>query len=295
MHICFVDESGSAETLTTANSASTPVFTLVGLVVPGDQLRHLNWKYLQLKKTFNTSLAGVQLSELIQTEVKGADLRADIRRGPRNRGRRATGFLDKTVRLLEEHECRIIGRVIVKDPGVQLNDVTMYSSASSWLCHAFHRYLDERASDGLVLMDSRTKVKNTPSSVGMATQMFKTGGSTIPRLAEVPVFGHSDSHIALQIADVVASAIVFPSACAAFAMQHSWNHHAHNSYPAVRLQFGRRLQKLQYRYLDATSGQWRGGMFVTGPQGSLPAQKLFADPAGGTGSLPLAWPPPNPP
>ena len=30
------------------------------------------------------------------------------------------------------------------------------------------------------------------------------------------MFGHSDAHVALQIADIVASALLFPMACAAY-------------------------------------------------------------------------------
>ncbi len=97
MDFCFVDESGSAETLDPAQSSCTPVFALMGLLVPGEKLRDLNWEFLQLKKQFNPSLANVRLSELIQTEVKGSDLRADLRSGKRDRERRTIGLLDKTL------------------------------------------------------------------------------------------------------------------------------------------------------------------------------------------------------
>lgn len=87
----------SAETLNPAQSSCTPVFALMGLLVPGEKLRDLNWEFLQLKKQFNPSLANVRLSELIQTEVKGSDLRADLRSGKRDRERRTIGLLDKTL------------------------------------------------------------------------------------------------------------------------------------------------------------------------------------------------------
>ena len=290
MDFCFIDESGSAETLDPAQPSSTPVFVLMGLIVPGEQLRDLNWAFLQLKKQFNPSLANVRLSELIQTEVKGADLRADMRSGKRDRERRTIGLLDKTVALLAKHGCLTIGRVVAKDPLSPLQDSALYSSASWWICHTFHAYLNERGHDGLVILDSRTKVKNTPNAVGIATQMYRTGGDPLRRLVEVPVFGHSDSHVALQIVDLIASAITFPSACAAYAMNHTWNQHANPAYLTVRARFGPHLKNLQYRYYDQVAGHWKGGIHASGAQGNLKVSHLFSDPAGGTLQLALGLP-----
>lgn len=290
MDFCFVDESGSAETLDPAHPSSTPVFVLVGLIVPGEHLRALNWEFLQLKKQFNPSLANVRLSELIQTEVKGSDLRADLRSGKRDRERRTIGLLDKTMKLLELHNCSVVGRVVVKDPLSPLQDSSLYSAASWWVCRTFHEHLELGDREGLVILDSRTKVKNTPSSVGIATQMYRSGGDPLHRLTEVPVFGHSDSHVALQIADLIASAVVFPAACAAYAMQHNWNLHCNAAYGTVRSRFGLRLRKLQFRYYDQNIGHWKGGIHATGVAGNMNVAHLFADPAGGTPQLPLGWP-----
>ena len=290
MDFCFVDESGSAETLDPAQPSCTPVFVLVGLLVPGEKLRDLNWEFLQLKKQFNPSLANVRLSELIQTEVKGSDLRADLRSGKRDRERRTIGLLDKTLKLLEKHGCSVVGRVVVKDPLSPLQDSSLYSSASWWVCRTFHECLNQRGREGLVILDSRTKVKNTPNAVGIATQMYRTGGDPLHRLVEVPVFGHSDSHVALQIADLIASAVLFPASCAAYAMQHTWNHHANPAYLDVRSRFGPRLKKLQYRYYDQNAGHWKGGIHASGATGNLNVAHLFADPAGGTEQLALGWP-----
>lgn len=69
---------------------------------------------------------------------------------------------------------------------------------------------------GLMILDSRTKVKNVGSVHGIITRKFKSGGDNLANLIESPVFGHSDSHIGLQLADIVASAGIFPMACAAY-------------------------------------------------------------------------------
>jgi hypothetical protein len=69
---------------------------------------------------------------------------------------------------------------------------------------------------GLVVLDSRTKVKNTGNADVITTQIFRQGGDPFQQFVEVPVFGHSDSHVVLQIADIIASTVVFPAACSAF-------------------------------------------------------------------------------
>ena len=44
------------------------------------------------------------------------------------------------------------------------------------------------------------------------------------------MFGHSDSHVALQVADILASAVLFPAACSAYCQALTWNQHIHPGY-----------------------------------------------------------------
>lgn len=107
MDICYVDESGSSELLCESAPGSTPVLVISGLIVPDGKLKDLVWEFLQLKKEFNPSLADApRLWEVIATEIKGANLRADVRSGVRRRVRRAHGMIGKILALLERHQCR---------------------------------------------------------------------------------------------------------------------------------------------------------------------------------------------
>jgi Protein of unknown function (DUF3800) len=285
--ICYVDESGSADLLCEKTTNSTPILAIGGLIVPGGQQLNLAWDFLQLKKIYNPSLArATYLSEVIRTEVKGSDLRADLRAGTRRRRRRAIGFLDKVFTLVERYQCRLVGRVWVKDLDVELIDRKVYSSGVGWIGQAFHQYLDVRDQEGLVLLDSRTKVKNTPNVDGVTTQRLRHGGNAFPRLCESPVFGHSDSHVVLQIADVIVSALMFPCACAAYCSHLTWNDHARPEYEDVRARYGQRLKDLQYRYFDQSAGQWRGGLYVTGSKAPKSAALFVSTPL--TVPLPLA-------
>jgi hypothetical protein len=215
---------------------------------------------------YNPSLGNVRLHELIASEVKGSDLRADVRSASRNRTRRAVGLMDKVVGLLIKHSCQVVARVHVKAVDAPLHDTPVYTSSLRFICSTFHEYLGQLDDSGLVVLDSRTKVKNTPNSHMVTTQMYRTGGDPFPRLIESPVFGHSDSHAALQVADIIASALLFPIACSAYCRGLTWNVHAHANYDDLQQRFGKPLKNLQYRYLDPTVGQWRGGIYVTSPK-----------------------------
>jgi len=92
-------------------------------------------------------------------------------------------------------------------------------------------------------------------------------------LAEVPLFAHSDNHVGLQIADLIASSIVSPMAAYAYGAP-TGSVHSSDRYEAVRQDHGEVLRKLQYRYRDET-GRWRGGIVVSDNVHKRPGSLLF--------------------
>ena len=280
MLICYVDESGDAEPLRSDLRESPPDFVLVGMTVPSRHLKNLAWDYLRLKKEFNPSFDALRLSELVEAEVKGSKLRKDIRkdRGSRNVRRRAIGYLDSTLDLLETYDCQLVGRIVIKrvDDMNGASDRVAYSTGIAEMATTFQAQLAAARAQGLMVLDARTKIKNTPSAHGITTRRFKSGGDVYPNLVESPVFGHSDTHIHLQLVDVIASAVVFPVACQVFCSEQAWNAHPHPNYSVIRERFGPRLQQLEYRYTDA-QGQRRGGFQVVDPVGRRPTHLLFRD------------------
>jgi len=275
-----VDESGDAEPLRTDLKESPPVFVLVGMTVPSQHLKSLAWDYLRLKKEFNPSFASLRLSELVEAEVKGAKLRKDIRkdRGSRNIRRRAFGYLDSTFDLLERYDCQLVGRILVKrvDDPRAASDRATYSAGIAELATTFQAQLAAAQTKGLMVLDARTKIKNAPSAHGITTRRFRAGGDAYPDLIESPVFGHSDTHVQLQIVDIVASAVVFPIACHVFCSEHTWNAHPHANYAQIKERLGTRLQQLEYRYTDG-DGLRRGGFQVVDPVSRRPTHLLFRD------------------
>ena len=237
-------------------------------------------EFIRLKKDFEPSLAHVDrtLSDLIRFEIKGSKLRRDVRadRGGRNTRRRAIGFIDKTIRLLEDHNGRIIGKVIVKADGFAIEDKHEYPRAVQELAVSFNSQAASSKSEGIMILDSRTKVKNEGNVHHITTRKFRRGGDMYPYLHEAPLFGHSDTHVPLQIADLLASALIFPIACLQYTPSDGSNVHTSQHYQQLHDKFGERLAKLEHRYVNS-DGHKRGGFQVVDPVEKRATHLLFRD------------------
>lgn len=152
----------------------------------------------------------------------------------------------------------------------------VYSGAIAEMATSFEAQLAASKTEGMMILDARTKVKNTPSVMGITTRRYRSGGNRFPHLVESPVFGHSDTHIPLQLVDIVASAVLFPIACLEYCNDLAWNVHPHHRYRDIKDRFGQRISRLEYRYSDA-EGVRRGGFSVIDPIEQRPVHLLFRD------------------
>lgn len=276
MYFCYVDESGSDEMLDEEHPAASPVFALMGLIVPGDRQKSLIWDFLRLKKTLRPQLAGpkVKLSELVRAEIKGSDVRADVRDTTSRRRRRGgVRVMDQVLTLLETHQCGLIGKVVVKQPDVRMDQVGVYTSAVAELAASFNSQLSVAGDEGIMILDAQTKTKNVANVHTITTRKFRSGGDPLPHLVEAPLFGHSDTHVPLQIVDLVVSSMIFPMACRAYQGHLDWSVHCHPNYQEITARFGERLRALEYRYKDG--GYRRGGVRVTDIAERRPSLALY--------------------
>jgi hypothetical protein len=140
----------------------------------------------------------------------------------------------------------------------------------------FEAQLRAANTSGAMVLDARTKAKNVPSVHRMTTERFRTGGNPYPCLVESPVFGHSDAHVALQIADLLASALFFPMACFAYSQGLIDNVHLNESYGEVRQRFGSKLRLLEHRYVGP-DGRHAGGIIVRDNLNNQPSLQLYKD------------------
>ncbi|MFE4496357.1 DUF3800 domain-containing protein [Streptomyces niveus] len=275
LHLCYLDESGTGQVLNPGVADSVPVMVIGGFTVPESQVKALAWDFIALKKRFRPELCKLPaLSQVVHHEVKGETIRKSFRRPGRNQRRLAHGFLDHLLTILERRDCTVMARIWVKQDGVINDDTSMYAASVTALCANFEHYLAERSSSGIAVLDSRNPSDNVGNVHCVTTRKFAKGGDSLPHLPESPVFGHSNTHLGLQIADLLVSAVLAPSAAVTYAGDLTGNVHCHPGFVEVRDRHCPRLGKLQHRY-QATTGKWTGGIVVSDARGHQSAGKLF--------------------
>jgi len=275
MLVCYVDEAGNIGVYQPSELTSTPVFVVAGVSVDVNAMDELLMDYIHLKTRFEPSLRRRQFSDVIKYEVKGVSLRRDLRNlTSRDTRRRAMGYLGAVVSLLEQYRCRIMGRVLVKQLDVTYEALSTYPSAIAELAETFDNQAAVRQDRGWMILDSQTKVKNEGNVHTITTRRYRHGGNLFPQLVESPVFGHSDTHVLLQLADIVASALVYPCACAAYLSPVPGDPHRDPVNQIVRTAFGTRLAALEYRYTNPDGGL-RGGFYILGNTSRQSSRSLF--------------------
>ncbi len=248
---------------------------IFGLVVDAGRVPALTRDFLALKRQHFPGLyrTGPALDH-IKVEVKGSDILHMTRHQSRDRRRQASRFRADLLDLTRAHGCRILGRVWVKEPGKPLDPDARYCYAVQDISRHFSQYLQWQSSEGLLIADGRGHHRNVGTAHSIFTQKWRTAGDPYPSMAEVPLFAESNNHAGLQLADLLASALVFPIAVAAYGATNATSVHASARYQEVRRSFGRQIQSLQYRYRDEI-GQWRGGLVVSDKAQHRPGSLLF--------------------
>ena len=279
MQMCYVDESGDTGPFAVGERNSQPVFVLCALLLDQTALESLTRETIDLKKRWVPALGqhAAHWHDWLRIEYKGADIRRSLREGTHRATRHALGFLDAVLALLERHSVRLAARVYVKEPGEAFNGANVYSAAMQHLAETFEEWLLRASDKGIMVLDSRNKAKNVPVSHSLFTRVFRTQGPAFRHIAELPLFGHSDNHALLQMADWVGSALLAPMAARAYCSSHeAVCVHASPVFETVRARFGQRIKALQFRYLR--EGKKMGGVNILGGHTRLNPLLLFGPP-----------------
>lgn len=276
MYLCYVDEAGCPGALPSATSDIQPALVISGLFVPQARLSKLTADFLHLKQRFNPNLvsSGGHWLDITKCEIKGSDLRRDVRRAGRNRRRAVFGFLDQTLQLLETHHCNLVSRAYVKAPGETFRGQRVYTAAVQALCACFQRYLTEADSHGFMVADSRTPGLNSAVAHSIFTQKFKADGDAYDRILEMPTFGHSENHVPLQITDLLCSAILMPMVTNTYCAGHITSVHIRDKDGLIRRRYALRIRDLCFRFHD--NSRMRGGITVNDAILKRSANGLFA-------------------
>lgn len=214
----------------------------------------------------------------IELERKGGDIRKEIRNANRRRRQQSIGFLDSCVELLIGNEVRLLGKILVKNPGRANDDAGFYGRSIMHVCEHFNAFLETGDGLGVVVADSRRTAQNRRTTHTVFTQMHRAGGNRYPRLAETPTYGHSNNFAMLRLSDIVCSAIVFPMAMDVFGehLRESANVHAAANYSLVRERYKDRMKEMQFLHRDAAR-RFVGGLLVSDMTGlNRKTSRLFA-------------------
>ena len=262
LQVCYIDESGCTGALPAADAPIQPVLVIVGIALHQPHLAHLTHEFLDLKRTFFPALFTKSVPALshVRIEVKGADVRTNIRTGGRNLRRHSLRYLDGFVRLLEKYNAKIFGRIWIKGIGMPVKGRAIYAFSIQAICSTFQNALTVDDDTGIIIADSRTPYLNAGVSHSIFTQKFKVAGDSYDRLLEMPTFGHSENHVGLQFTDLLCSALLSPIAMHTYCTGHVTNMHVHTRYEGLKDRFAARLAPLQHRYFE--SGRSKGGVTV---------------------------------
>lgn len=275
VHFLYLDESGGVEP-PDGHRAATPAMVILGLIVDAHLVPTLTREFLTYKRahfpgSFKTGLA----LDHVLTEIKGAKLLQLTRSDSRDLRRFVQHARIGLLQLLDRFDCQIVGRVWVKRPGRAMNPAATYGYSLQDIARHFVRYLDDRASEGIIIADSRNPGQNIQVAHSIFTQKYRTGDDPYENLMEVPVFVHSENHVGIQIADMLASMITLPMVAAAYGASPGTVHDSPR-YAEVRLKHGDALKALQYRYYDEL-GRTKGGIVVSDAVSGRPSGLLFGD------------------
>ena len=275
MLISYLDESGDTGVLPTATSPVQPLFCILSVAVDVERIPTLTREFVNLKYSFFPGLfrGSAPLARILR-EVKGSEVRAVFRGHDRQQRRHHGIFLARLLDIVEHHGIRLFGRVWIKPINGAFDGNPIYTFSAQAICRTFHSLLESQGKRGIIIADSRTLPLNSQFSFSIFTQQFSYAGDPYPRILERPAFGHSQNHAALQIADLLVSALVFPIGAYAYCSGHVTNVHVHPAYGNLRHEFGSRLRALEHKYQE--NGRMIGGITVSDPLGGRNSAHLFS-------------------
>jgi hypothetical protein len=205
--LCYFDESGDEQPLRRPDELL--VFVLVAIVVDQAHIGKLQQDFLALKlQTLSArDRQTIGTSALVKFERKGSQFRRALKQQKRGSRRASLGFLDAFIQIPESNQISIEFACRLKGSARLSSD--SYAESVAEILTSVNNHAQLHDARFLAVLDSRTHAKNAPTVAYVFDQMT-TAHQPLSRLIEPPLFGHSDAHILLQVADVLASGMLAP-------------------------------------------------------------------------------------
>ncbi|WP_297573171.1 DUF3800 domain-containing protein [uncultured Deefgea sp.] len=216
MHICYIDEAGCPGYLPANNTEIQPALIIAGLALPKEALDSIGRQFIKIKQLYlyGETRPNSRHQDALN-ELKGADLRRAIREGNKLDAGKAHKLAHLLLDTLNAHGAELYGQVIIKVPDDKFNGTQLYADAMMRIAKNYHQLLDKELSDGLIVADFRGTEINGKVAQPISLAMWEQK-NTFPRFHLPPTFGNSNSHVGLQIADIIISTLLMPLALAKF-------------------------------------------------------------------------------
>jgi hypothetical protein len=275
--VCYIDEAGCTGIIPSAISSIQPALVISALIVDFDKIKHLTTEFLQLKlKYFPGHFSAVRHDlEALRMEIKGADIRHDLRFGKHAKIQQRQKFLDDLFSLLEAIDAKLLSKIWIKGIGQPFDGRAVYTSTTQWMARLFQEYLYGNGHGGIVIGDFRDPRSNSHIAHSVFTQKYKKkrGGDAFPNLIEAPTFGISDNHAGLQITDLLTSAIIYPIATHLYCTGYVRNCHVNPADATIHARYKNRLKRLQYS--PKIKGAIRHGIEVSDRHAAKTSFEIF--------------------
>jgi Protein of unknown function (DUF3800) len=275
--LCYIDEAGCTGVLPAACSQIQPALVISALIVDVEKIRHVTNDFINLKTKFFPALFSNLKHDLdaLTVEIKGTDIKNDLRSGNRKKVQHRQKFLDDTFSLLEGVDAKLISRIWIKGIAQKFDGRAIYTTTTQRMAALFQNYLIERGSSGVMIGDFRAPKTNSYISHSVFTQKYKRGfrGDAFPSLIEVPTFGISDNHACLQIADIITSAVIYPIATHLYCIGFVRSNHVNPADRYIHSRYRQRLKRVQYA--PVIDGVVQHGITVNDPHAGRTSYEIF--------------------
>lgn len=277
MHICYIDESGDSQQINSQKDHKQPMLVIAGLFVDAAHISKLTDDFIKLKfRFYPAQFKDLKHLDVLLDEIKGSQIRTEIRNNPLKSDivEHHIRFLDGIMKICRDYGVKLVSRVIVKEYKKPIDDRNVYTLTSQDIAKKFQHYLSEQQSRGMIIADFRDPKKNGYVAHSIFTQKHKTTGDAFPHIEETAVFGISNNHACLQIADLICSTLLYPIAGRTVCMGWFDNQHTHPHYDAILKRYSKRLKAMQYNC--TIGGYFNLGISVKNPHNGA-QRNIFPD------------------
>ncbi len=200
--ICHIDEAGCTGRLPSSTSPIQPLLVISASIIDLEKIPTITKEFIKLKvKYFPVNFSSLKHDlDALTLEIKGSDVKNDLRRGTKQKVKQRQKFLDEIFDLLHVNNVKLISRIWIKGIGQPFDGRAIYTTTTQNTASLFQNYLYEKNNYGVIIGDFREPKANSHISHSVFTQKYKRGfrGDEYPNLIEIPTFGISDNHAGLQ-------------------------------------------------------------------------------------------------